>query len=188
MSYGDRRSVAEAAAGVGATYFYRMNSVYDPDSTGVGASAIPYATWSAVYLNYRVLKTTVRLSASWQGGSVGTFANIIIAPLAFQAVLPTNTITWKMLPYAQYTPISLGTGGPCVAQLEATYLPWDVARITKPQYMDEADWTGQVGGNPARQNFIGVMFQPVGSGTVATMYFDINITYEVEWFNPIPMQ
>ncbi len=189
MTYGTRLAIPESAAGVGATYFFRLNSPYDPDYTGVGTVAIPYNTWAAIYLNYKVNKVTMRAAATYGLGTTNTFANITLVPLAYQAVMPTNTTTWKMLPFAVNKAISLANnGGENIAHLTANWDLHKVARITKQQYDDEADWSGQVGSNPARVIFGGICFQPVGSAVAATMYCDINLTMEVEWFNPVPMQ
>jgi hypothetical protein len=189
MTYGTRLALPEAAAGVGTSYAFRLNSPYDPDYTGTGAVAIPYNTWAAVYLNYKVMRVTMRAAATYGLGTTNTFANVTLAPLAYQAVLPTNTTTWKMLPMAVNKAISLANnGGQNIAHLTATWPLHKVAKITKRQYTDEADWSGQVGANPARNLFGMICFQPVGSAVAATMYCDVNLTYEVEWFNPVPMQ
>jgi hypothetical protein len=189
MTYGARLAITEGAAGSGASYWFRLNSPYDPDYTGVGTVAIPYNTWSALYLNYKVHRVTMRAAATYGLGTTNTFANITLAPLAYQAVLPVNNTTWKMLPFAVNRPISLANnGGQNIAKLSATWSLPAVARITQQQYDDELDWSGQVGSNPARVIFGGICFQPVGSAAAATMYCDVNITYEVEWFNPVPMQ
>jgi hypothetical protein len=91
MTFASSGGVAESAAGSGATYFYRLNSVYDPDATGVGASAIGYTTWAALYLNYKVHKVTVRVQGTVTGMSAGSFANVIIVLFLTRRLFPQTS-------------------------------------------------------------------------------------------------
>ena len=188
MTYASTYIISESSAGSGATYFFRLNSVYDPDYTGTGSVAIPYNTWSAIYLNYKVRRATVRVSGTYSGSS-GSCANVSIAPVAYQAVVPSNANSWRLLPFAKTRVVSMSSnGGQNVVNLTSAYDLAKVCRITKQQYATDMDWSGQIGSNPTRAVFVGVMFQPIGSSTAGSLTFVINITYDVEWFNPVPMQ
>ncbi len=189
MTYCSSISLAESAAGTGATYFFRANSVYDPDSSGVGTVAIPYNTWSALYLNYKVRRVTVRLSAVYSSATANSFCQVTIAPVAGQAVVPSNANTWKMIPYARTRSITPNSnGGRNVATVTASYDLAKIAHLTSQQYSSDMDFSGAVGSNPLRQLFVGVLVQPVASAGIGTVVFQINLTYDVEWFNPVPMQ
>lgn len=188
MTYSTSISLTESAAGNGATYFYRLNSVYDPDSSGVGASAIGYSTWSALYLNYKVSRVTARIQGTAVCAS-GGFVNVIMAPVPFQAVVPANKQTWKLIPGSMFraTPPN-ANGGPTIVNMSRSYDLARVARVSKRQYDVDMDWSGQVGSNPARQTYLLIAIDSVGSGTVGSFSYNIQLTYQVEWFNPVPMQ
>lgn len=187
LSYSTSISLVESAAGSGATYFYRLNSPYDPDASGVGAVAIGYSTYAALFLNYKVHRVTVRLQGT-TNPSTGGAARVTIAPVAYQAVVPANKQTWSLIPGSVTKLLSPNAnGGPSVANLVASYDNAAVARVTKQQYAVDMDWSGQIGSNPARQNYLMVAVDSVGSSTVATLNYNIQITYEVEWFNPVPL-
>lgn len=189
MTFASSGALAESAAGSGATYFFRLNSVYDPDATGVGTTAIGYTTWSALYLNYKVHSVTVRIQGTVTGLSAGAFANVVLAPVAFQAVVPANKQTWKMIPGAKFQVVSNNSvGGRNMFNLEATYDIAAVARVTKQQYAADMDWSGQVGSNPVRMNYALVAVDGVNTSSVSTAVFNTQITYLVEWFNPVPLQ
>lgn len=189
MSFAASGGIAESAAGSGVTYFMRLNSVYDPDATGVGTSAIGYSTWSALYLSYKVNRVTVRVQGTVTGLSAGAFANAILAPIPFQAVVPANKQTWKMIPGARMKVLTNNSvGGSNMFNMTATYDIARVARVTKQQYKNDMDWSGQVGSNPARQVYCLIAFDSVGSSSVMTANYNTQVTYEVEWFNPVPMQ
>lgn len=188
MSYSTSITLAESAAGSGATYFYRLNSVYDPDASGVGAVAIGYNTYAALFLNYKVHRVTCRLQGT-TNPSTGGAARVTIAPVAYQAVVPANKQTWALIPGSVSRLLAPNAnGGPTIANIVASYDNAAVARVTKQQYAIDMDWSGQVGSNPARQNFLMVAVDSVGSSSVTTLTYNIQITYEVEWFNPVPLQ
>lgn len=188
LSYYTKGTLTEGAAGVGGSYFFRLNSVYDPDASGVGTSAIPYATWAALYLNYKVRRVTVRVMASF-AGSAGSLGRLTIAPVAYQPVVPANAATWVMLPFASSRMMAVATeGGKNVAEITRTYDMPRIAKITRAQFSNELDWSGQVGSNPARQIYLLLGLESVNSSTVGSAKYSIYITYEVEWFNPVPMQ
>lgn len=189
MTFSNSHSITETAVGLGANYFYRLNSPYDPDATGVGASAIGYSTWSALFLNYKVRKVTVRIQGVASGLSAAGFANVTVAPVANQPVVPANKQTWKMIRGSRIFPIApVAVGGKNVVTTAANYDNAWIAQVTKQQYDVDMDFSGQVGSNPARQNYLMVAVDSVLSTTAATLAYNIQITYEVEWFNPVPMQ
>jgi hypothetical protein len=189
MSFAASGGIAESAAGSGVTYFMRLNSVYDPDATGVGTSAIGYSTWAALYLSYKVHRVTVRIQGTVTGMSTGAIANVVLAPIAYQAVAPANKYTWRMIPGSKMAVVSNNSvGGRNMFTLEATYDIAAVCRVTKGQFANETDWSGLVGSNPARQAFALIAMDSVNSSSVATIVYNTQMTYLVEWFNPVPMQ
>lgn len=188
LTYSTTAVLTESGAGAGATYFFRLNSVYDPDYTGVGTVAIPYNTWAGIYLNYKVRRATMRLTGTYSGSS-GSSCVVTLAPVAYQAVVPTNVQTWRLLPYSvKKHGVHVGNGGQNLVAITATFDLAQVCRITKQQYAVDMDWSGQIGSNPSRVVFGGILFQPIGSLSPGSLIYSIDITYDVEWFNPVPMQ
>lgn len=188
MTYTHRYTMTESAAGAGASYFYRLNSVYDPNYTGTGSVAVPYNTWSSVYLNYKVRRATMRVSGTYSGAASSNCI-VTLAPLAYQAVLPADANTWRLLPFSVTKHVSnAGDGGQNLVNLVATFDLARVCRITKQQYATDMDWSGQIGSNPSRTVFGGMLMQSVGSPSAGSFIASVAVTYDVEWFNPVPMQ
>lgn len=48
------------ASGVIGKYVFRMNSIYDPDFTGVGHQPCPHDTYQTIYNHYTVLKSRIK--------------------------------------------------------------------------------------------------------------------------------
>lgn len=188
MTFPVSASLVESAAGTGVSFFYRLNSVYDPNATGGGSACGGYNTWSALFLNYKVHRVTARVQGTAVVAS-GSYAVVIIAPVASQAVVPTNPEYWKLIPGAKtYTVVPNANGGRSTFQHTMAYDNASIARLTKQQYAIDMDFSGTIGSNPARMNYLMLGAVSVNSGTPATVPYSIQITYEVEWFNPIPMQ
>lgn len=188
MTFSGSLALAEGAAGGGVSYFYRLNSPYDPDASGVGTTAGGYSTWAALYLNYKVHRVTVRIQGTGTAAS-GSFLQFMTAPVASQAVVPSNPQLWKTIPYNAYKTFTpQANGGKTTFDVVRNFDLADVSRVTKSQYANDMDFSGAVGSNPARQVYLMTGVASYGSGTVATIYLAIQITYLVEWFNPVPMQ
>jgi hypothetical protein len=94
-----------------------------------------------------------------------------------------------MIPGAKLSVVSNNSvGGQNMFEMVANYDNAKVARVTPQQYAADMDWSGLVGSNPARQNFLMVAHDGVGTSSVTTAVYNVQITYLVEWFNPVPLQ
>lgn len=188
MTYSTATAIAEGGAGGGVSYFYRLNSVYDPDASGVGTTATGYSTWAALFLNYKVRRVTVRVQGTPNTAN-NSYVMAIMAPVPSQAVIPTNPLLWVSIPKAviqSATPNA--NGGKSLVTYIRTFDIASVAGVTKAQYQNDMDFSGTVGSNPARQVYFFVGMRSIGSGTPATFNYTVQISYEVEWFNPTPIQ
>lgn len=189
MTFSTTLALTESAAQAGNYWFYRLNSVYDPDASGVGAVAIGYNTWVTLFLNYKVTRVTVRAQGVVTGLSTGSFGNVILAPVPNQMVIPANKQTWKVIPRSTLRTVSdVSVGGRNLFTISRSFDLASLANVTKAQYADDMDFSGAIGSNPARQIYLVVTVDSTGSTTAATLTANIQITYEVEWFNPVPIQ
>lgn len=188
MTFATQGAGTEAAAGLGLYAFYRLNSVYDPDASGVGSTCGGYNTWSSLFLNYKVNKVTVRVQGTVECSN-NSMCQVVIAPVAGQAVAPASYNYWKLIPGAAvYTLAPNANGGKNTFTHQRTYDNAAVARLSRQQYAVDMDFSGTVGSNPARQNYVMVAAHSINSSTPGKLINAIQITYEVEWFNPVPMQ
>ena len=189
LTFSTTLALAESAAQAGNYWFYRLNSVYDPDASGVGAVAIGYNTWATLYLNYKVNRVTLRAQGVVTGLSSGSFGNIVFAPVPNQMVIPANKQTWRVIPRSRLlTVTSEAVGGRNMFTLSSSYDLATVANVTRAQYSSDMDFSGAVGSNPSRQIYLVVTVDSTGSTSAATLVANIQLSYEVEWFNPTPIQ
>jgi hypothetical protein len=188
MSYVAPVAVTESAVYAGSTSFYRLNSIYDPDYSGVGTSVLGYTDWMDFFARYRVLKATVRFTGFVSGLSANGVGMIVLAPIPRSATVPANLNSWPAIPFGQYRVIAPVDGGNNKADFTITYDMAEVSRITKEQYMDEAEYQGTKGTNPTREIFLFLGMRSINSGTIATMAGLIEISYEVELSDPFVLQ
>lgn len=73
--------------------------------------------------------------------------------------------------------------------MKGTWDIHDVMNVTRAQYIDEADYSSTTVTNPTRQAYVALCLNGAGeSGLALDGFFTIRIAYDVEFFNPFPLQ
>jgi hypothetical protein len=178
----------EAAAGIGAAYFFRANSIFDPDFTGVGTSALGYAAWNQFYTAYRVTRCTIRLQAQAAGMSTNGLATVAIVPSEAATSLPANKQTWRTMPGSVMKPTTNANTSGTVVSLTTTYDMAKLAKLSRSQFLTDQDYASGFGSSPAKPLFFAVCVDSSGSASPVTVTYNIEITYEVTLFNPVALQ
>jgi len=187
MTFSAQSTITEGAAAGGALYQYRLNGVYDPDFSGVGTTATGYTTYSAAFGFYRVLRATVRLTASATTTALTGFADVILAPTAV-TVFTSSPTAWRSIPGAhRMQVVPLAQGGHNLVRATVSYDLHTIFRVTKQQYMIEDDYAAITGASPGLPAILNVMVVGVGSANPYSLTYTIDITYEVEWMKPTPL-
>lgn len=188
VTYAQAATLTEGAAGIGAVVFYRLNSVYDPDLTGVGTAALGLGYWANFFQNYRVTKATVRFQGTPTSMSTGGLATFIMGAVP-QSTMPASKAAWRATPTAKMgVAVNAGNGGKNVVTMTSTYDMAKVLRVRPAEYRSDMDFTGGTASNPARAVNLFLSLDSAGSAIAASGAYNIQITYEVEWFNPLPVQ
>jgi len=181
MAYHALGTVTEAAASTGGIYQFRLNSVYDPDYTGVGTTAMGYTAVSGLYSLFRVVRARVvaRLSLNTTGQAV-----VGILP----GLNSTLTATYHMLeaePNASSRVVQGNVGGAhAIAEFNTVYQLSKICGVTNSQYMDDFDFAHPSAGNPLKSVYLNV-FMAGNSGAAQTMIYNVRIIYEVELSQPL---
>jgi hypothetical protein len=180
--------VTESAANVGAFRYLRLNSAYDVDTT-LGSTSTPgYIEWTNFFSNYRVWSTAVAVEASASGGSAGSQALVSLVPNALQATLPSTAAIWPVQPGALHWNILMySSGGANKVMFKKRYSLPKIFKITRPQFLSDFDFSATTGSNPARQAFLAVCVQGVGSSSAVSLLTQVYVSMEIEFFNPIQL-
>lgn len=173
MTYNMTYSLTSSAAGVYQDATFRMNSVYDPDQTYTGQVATGYAIMTAVYTNYQVIWSKIKLQFINQGDK----PTIVTLLPAVAANLGSNLTNVKSIPgYRSCTLEAAGSGG-SIKTLTGFCWPHKLLRLS---FEDDA-LRGNVGDNPTTQAFWVFGFVDAGHTAVASVTMNIEIEYRTRW-------
>lgn len=138
FTFNQRYSLTESAAGVGTTYVFRLNSLYDPNLTGTGSQPIAYDQWSTLFNRSIVTRCDVSVTFT---NTTASYAPIRIGfyPSTGLSTVPADTDAWP----AQWgsRTAMLGGAGSTIKTLRASYDIHKVLGVTKLRIMDDVGYT-----------------------------------------------
>lgn len=178
--------ITEASVGLGAFKTFRLNSLYDVD-TSLGSTSMPgFAEWAGMYNNYRVHRTRFVYEGITFGESSAGYAQVSLVPNSFSTVLPANNLIWPVQPGAESKlVVPVAQGGSNVVRFDVTFDMWKSAKVTKHQFMNDMDYTASVGVNPLRIIHCMLCVSSGNSTTVGGTYGVVRIAMDCEFFNPV---
>ena len=162
-------------AGTGAPYFFNLNSIHDPDRTGVGHQPYGHDSMEAIYNRYRVISCSYVVTA-YNAGS----------PLRF-AVIPSNTATSLgnvstvcENPRARFA--IQYPGGNTKMIKGKCYIPALVGR-NKTQYMSDDDYQAAFGSSPNEVAVLGIYSAGTLDGPLNGTSITVTLEYTVECYD-----
>lgn len=179
MTYTDIRALTESVVATGAYYSYKLNDLFDPDFTGTGNQPVGYDQISNIYNRFRVLSVMIDVTYL-------TTANAAVVGFypAFQSVLPASAFAWGCQPYARESMVN--AGGPAVRLTQRVNL-WDVFKVTKREYLTDADYTHLATSSPARNAYLHVFLRGFGTLAAPTVPISLRFTYVVQASSPLSL-
>lgn len=185
LCYAAGVQVTESGAGTGGTRFFRMNSIYDVDTTLGSTSVAGFAEWGNFFANYRVWKTRARFEGNASGGTTQT-ATVCLVPQAYTATLPSSSNTWPVQPYTVKQTINMyNTGGNNLVKLDVTWDIPSILRVTRGQFLNEQNFTANTSSNPSTQVYFALTVQGQYASTATVLTGQIYVAFMAEFFNPI---
>lgn len=159
-------------------YLYNLNSLFDPDRTGVGHQPYGFDNLALLYNRYRVIKTGWRIESPITEGA------------DFRAVhaIPSNdpAITWGSAGYIRENPrckyITLNPGAPARTLNGWVTLPSLMGR-TSAQYMADDEYQANVGASPTEQAILYVLTTN-SNGNPVQAPIQVTLEFTVEFFDP----
>jgi hypothetical protein len=158
-------------------YMINLNSVYDPDRTGVGHQAMTYDQWSTLYNRYRVDSCNVKVvwgQAPSSGIAVSLLGNNYGAGITdpFQVNESPHKISGVMV------------GGGSAKTLSKTFNLADIPGVTREVYNADDRYQAVIGNSPTE-----VIVAHIGtydmSGSAGAFSAYVEVTYYVTWFDQI---
>lgn len=161
------------------TYYFNLNSVFDPNRTGIGHQPYGYDQLAALYNRYRVISCSYNITA-YSGGSV-----VRVAAIPCNEIFTTTPSVSAACENPRSKWIIQIPGGNTKLLKGNVYMPSLVGR-NKAQYMADDRFQAQVGSNPAEAGLLGIFGADIGDLS-ATIQCTITLNYVVEWFDVISL-
>lgn len=181
LAYNEQVSVTEATVGVGATYTFSLNSLFDPNSSGTGSQPVGFDQIMAMYTQFRVLACKVKVVYSNAGGVnnlVGLFGS-------YQPAFPNNPAAWPCQPYGTTAALENSAGRSTRTLIKRFDIP-TVLGLKRAQYLDDMDFVGTASGNPTRQAYVIIWVRSMGS-TAGAAFLNVSMEFDVQFSQPIPL-
>lgn len=160
-------------------YVFRLNSLYDPDLTGVGHQPYGFDNLALLYNRYRVVSCGWRI----QQPSRADGSPIIVA------ALPSNDASLVWGDYAQLAEnsrakyVTNNPGAPVATLTGKQYLPRLMGR-TRVQYMADDSYQAVVNANPSETGYLYLNTFLAQTGAIAGgVPLNIVLEYSVEFFD-----
>jgi hypothetical protein len=176
IRYSDTFITAVAAGGF-VEQLYRLNSVYDPDFTGIGRVGYGYEQLSKLYNCYLVIK------CRWTIEIAG--ANF---PMVYCVVPVNGNTTFTDIEFPSECPFSKkGTtsynGSVPFRDNRAKNL-WTLTGVSLDKYLSDDQYRGVIGTNPAEGMYLHVCsYNPNTSAINRTV--SVKLEYTTIWYDPI---
>lgn len=175
----------DPAAGTVAVHRYRVNSLYDPDYTGVGSQPMYRDQMAELYNNYVVdgsrIKVTL-LPVTSLGENVDLRDIPVLAvtkdddtttPTTMQAIMEQGTVNQRYR-------VVKSDATPTIVSLS-----WSLKKSSAVSDIMNPDWIAATGGNPNSGPHYRVVYGNLAGTNVSACRVLIELSYHAVWFNPI---
>jgi len=179
LRYNEQNNVASGGAGIPFIQLYNMNSIFDPDRTGVGHQPYGHDTYQTLYNRYRVLKFRYRVVLAPNSATV---ANVVVVPLNNVSTIDFISLT-EQSTYAKPRILSLSGMSECVYTGTV-----DLAKLngsTASAYKDDDRFEAVFGTSPSELMGLYLCFQ--GNTAAVTIQYNVILEYYCELFDPIAL-
>lgn len=176
LKYAQLQSTGNITKGAAYEYFFRGNSVFDPDFTGTGAQPTYFDNFSPLYLRYRVHASKITVRAVCDSTNSASFT-ICVSPVDLSTGYSTLA-DYQAGPYTKYKQVAFATSTQTVTNFMTTKKKFGFKTIA-----DEEDMASLCSTNPAEVWYWGICIDGTDSTSTIKAALDIQIKYYVEFFD-----
>jgi hypothetical protein len=149
-----------------AEYVYRLNSLFDPDFTGVGGQPDGFDQWKALYTNYRVVACLVEVEAAGGNG----FGTLTMAPTTTSTSISSaeEVAGLRRAKSMMFTTTE-------TAKLKALWHIGEVFGWPDETVLADSSCTSACTASPGSQAFVHLCAETSGASDI--VYFHVKLTY-----------
>lgn len=163
-------------------FFFRLNSVYDPNYTGGGHQPTAFDNWAAFYVYYRVMRTKAKVTICDGPTGVGNSAAFAIRPTISTA---TQSTLQQVSEDARAQCKGYNPNGP-PQSLEGEYDIRSLFGVTKDLYGQEP-FSATVTTNPSKEFYLGIYVENM-NGLGGTFQLIVELEYIVEFYQRFELE
>jgi len=165
-------------------YLFNLNSIFDPDRTGVGHQPLGHDQWAAFYSRYRVMSVEI----------IAEFVNTGAIPYWVSMFPSTATTSPTIDNFAEQPYVETGTisaGGSVASSPVVLSARWDLPKIagrSRSEYRSSDLYSAAFGSSPAElliAHFTAV--QPAGLTSGGSFAMKLQLRYTVELYDRIQL-
>lgn len=183
MPYFERFNITQAISG-GGNYFWNMNSIWDPNRSGVGHNPATYSQWNVFYNRYRVIGVKARVNFYITGTGSAALASGAKCYI-YGANDTTQSPGYEQLEQSHIAVGQINPWGKPICTLTKYFNIQRLTGRTLSQYMADDRYQAQFGFNPLEVICLTAGVQTNnGQPLVAPgIDCDVHLTYYVELFD-----
>jgi len=179
LKYDDFRAIT--AAGNQGLYVYRINSIFDPDFTGVGGQPGGFDQLKALYGRYRVM--AFRFKIQGEVLTSGDSATLVAAPVDNSAF---STTAEALADLRHATNMSEMSFGAAKANIQGMWHVGELLGYSDESMLANSNMDAAVSANPAFQQYLFVAYE--SSGAATAVWLSVELEYYVRMETPIAVQ
>jgi len=181
LKYTDQNTIS-AGAGVQNNYYFRLNSLYDPDGTGIGVYPYGYTLMSSAYSRYRVLSATVIYRIT--NYSTSDEVRVGFLPTIISTNVGTSPEIAAGQPYGAYRILGPSSGSHEVLEYRTRVQLHKIAGVSPQYYRGAPEYSALFGANPSTTVFFYLTLQ---SAVAWSVRIAVEIQFDTEFYFPIPL-
>lgn len=184
--YSENFAFTTGTAGItGTAQEMRLNSLFDPNATGVGHQPYGYDTYSALYGRYKVSAVTVDLLFTTPGSAADVCCVALVQPPSGGLNLTGLTID-RCIEMPQIANAHLSSTGSRTARIRRRFMLHDVFGITKQQFdANVEDYEALISASPARAAILAFSVCSYSGAGGQAVSAQLTLCFEVAFFDRI---
>lgn len=184
LPYTDYYSVACPMGGVGVTRSWNLNSIYDPDRTGIGHQPLGHDEWNNFYSRYRVYGVSYELTMTNLSAD-----NVIAGTINTSSYVPSSSfvdVGTLEQPRSRKLRIGNREGNSTTTMRGYLKLPPIIGQ-TNEQYRTSDENVALFSSSPVAQACLNLNLLAMNTTSVAAVTVYIRMVYHVELMDPHPI-
>lgn len=169
-----------------ASHSFRANSLFDPDLTGAGHQPLGFDQYNAIYSQYTVTKTRIKVTVLKDDAADGVpgVVAVLLRDSRDVAVGNVDTVD-EMVEYATRSAYrSIGSlSASCDPRSSTFYMDFDAKKWFNTAVIGVPEYSG-VGANPIETPVFQLYYYSVNANNPDPMQFLIEMTFDTVWTLP----